>query len=422
MENKDQFALDLLGDKNIDSVNKKFYEKYNFPWSPSYYKSFTGNHFIQMLNQDIGHFNHTRIGENPRIWVAGCGTNQAIDTALKYPLADVLGTDVSVTSLDVCRKNAKQLGIQNLRLEEQSVNSVTYQEEFDYIICTGVIHHNADPQYTLAKLTGALKRNGVMELMVYNYYHRLFTTAIQKGIRALSKSPLDFELQYTMVRKLIKTFPAPGLMANFLADFENRTDAELADCLLQPVEYSYTIETFETLLNSCNLNYLHYCVNDFDISEELTSWHTHFEDAELRRNYTSLEDAQRWQITNLLMLNNSPRLWFYVQRKDAAYERRSEAQICDEFLKITFRKFKTYAHYHFRDPHGAYSPAHTAMPFPTPARPIHPLANSVYAAVDSGLSMREIFTLLSIEPCFYHVNTVRNQLTTVAFPYLIAEE
>jgi SAM-dependent methyltransferase len=208
----------------------------------------------------------------------------------------VIGTDVSIKSLEVCRRNADQLGIKNLKLEEQSLNLITYEEELDYIVCTGVIHHNADPQYTLSKLAGALKPNGVRELMVYNYYHRLFTTAAQKAIRALSKSPLDLGLQHKMMKKLIQNFPMPCVMADFLAEFENQKDAEMADSLLQPVEYSYTVETLGNLLESCGLEYMTYCVNDFGISENYISWNIDFQDEEMRAIYSSLLDAQRWQI------------------------------------------------------------------------------------------------------------------------------
>ena len=79
-------------------------------------------------------------------------------------------------SLVVCQSTASQIGIRNLALENKSINDVNYKEEFDYIICTGVIHHNADPIGTLNKLAAALKPDGILELMVYNYCHRFQTT------------------------------------------------------------------------------------------------------------------------------------------------------------------------------------------------------------------------------------------------------
>jgi len=74
-----------------------------------------------MLDQDVG-----RRGEpvlppgGGRVWVAGCGTNQAVITALMFPGARVLGTDLSEASLEGARRNADQLGVANLELHAGS--------------------------------------------------------------------------------------------------------------------------------------------------------------------------------------------------------------------------------------------------------------------------------------------------------------
>ena len=54
------------------------------------------------------------------MWVAGCGTNQAVITALMFPGARVLGTDLSEASLEGARRNADQLGVANLELHAGS--------------------------------------------------------------------------------------------------------------------------------------------------------------------------------------------------------------------------------------------------------------------------------------------------------------
>ena len=40
----------------------------------------------------------------------------------------------------------------------------------------------------------------------------------------------------------------------------------------------------------------------------------------------------RWQITNLLAVEKSPSLCFYVQRNDSDAVRKSEQEVCDDFL------------------------------------------------------------------------------------------
>jgi SAM-dependent methyltransferase len=256
--------------EEVDRINKAFYGKFNYPWPPMAFYAFPDQEFvITMLNQDIGDWEHKTVPARPKIWVAGCGTNQAVFVALKFPDSAVLGTDLSAESLKTCESSASQLGVTNLTLEEKSINRVQYEDEFDFIICTGVIHHNADPKTSLGKLSTALKPGGILELMVYNRYHMLFEASYQEAVRLLyqeeRKNEIAFDAQLATTKQLIKNFPSRNLLADHLAKFrEIDDDAELADMLIQPVLHSYTIETFAEMIANSDLEYLLPCVNQFD--------------------------------------------------------------------------------------------------------------------------------------------------------------
>jgi 2-polyprenyl-3-methyl-5-hydroxy-6-metoxy-1,4-benzoquinol methylase len=92
-------------------------------------------------------------------------------TALRFPKGAVLGSDLSSESLEAANGTARALGISNLELKRESINQITYQAEFDYVISTGVVMINTDPQTTLTKIAAALKPDGILELMVYNKFH-----------------------------------------------------------------------------------------------------------------------------------------------------------------------------------------------------------------------------------------------------------
>ena len=183
--NRDLFNLmGALSQPAVDAANREFYGKITYPWPQMTYPAYADPHCGTIfLNQEIGDWTHTRIPARPRIWIAGCGSNQATLMALKFPGAEILATDISAPSLAVCEKNLAQVGAKNVTLREQTINEADYTDEFDYIICTGVIHHNADPSIPLARLARALKRDGILELAVYNYYHRILTTAYQTAMR-----------------------------------------------------------------------------------------------------------------------------------------------------------------------------------------------------------------------------------------------
>jgi SAM-dependent methyltransferase len=424
MSSSDLFNLTLLeNNEEVDQINKKFYGRYNYPWPPSVVPAFPGEISTLFLNQDIGSWAHERVQSKPKIWVAGCGTNQALLTALKFPDAEVYATDISTQSLDTCRRNARHIGVKNLFLEEKSLNKVNYEEEFDYIICTGVVHHNANPEATLKNISRALKKTGILEFMVYNYYHRLLTTACQKAIRNFydSSSSLDLEMELTLVKKLIADFHYKNLMASFLLENSEAPEAYLADNLVQPVEYSYTVESLGRMANNSNLEYLLNCQNQFDIETNAFTWNMKFEDEYLREHYNSLPDIRRWQISNLLMFNESPMLWFYFQRRDSPFIRKTEQQVCADFLESRFRRNFFQLKNFLLDEEGNYKPGDRPVRYPVEAAITDPLIKKIYDAVTPQLKMSEIFNKCSIPTDFYTVNNVRIKLSTSGYPYILAD-
>jgi SAM-dependent methyltransferase len=420
---KDKFNLTLAESQDaVDEINKKFYGRFSYPWLPMVFPLIDDPQCgTVFLNQELGDWTHSRIPRAPKVWVAGCGTNQAVFTALRFPEGEVLGTDISTQSLAICQRSASQLGIKNLRLEERSLNTVTYSNEFDYIICTGVIHHNANPEIPLAKLSQALKPGGAIEIMVYNYFHNIRTTAYQKAIRHLLKgdalSALETELAVT--RRLIDKFPLRNTMSEFLTAQKDDPEEKLADSLLQPVEHSYTVESMGSLLESAGLEFWLPCLNQFDKADKKLTWNLEFEDEMVARYYNALPDVDRWHITNLLSIEQAPMLWFYAQRTDSPFKRKSENEVCQDFLKTKFERYSaTVNHYCLHE--GGYQFVPRAMSWPSPAVPADKFAANVFYTVDPKKTLGEVLQSLSFQPAFHFVNRIRLQLTTPLFPYLKA--
>jgi SAM-dependent methyltransferase len=418
----DQFNLEFTESAaKVDSINKKFYGRFNYPWPPRTFPAYPKQGTIEFLNQDVGSFTHDRIPKNPKIWVAGCGTNQAIFTALKYPQATIVGTDISTQSLQLCRRNADSMGIENLTLQEMSLNEVAYDEEFDYIICTGVIHHNSNPERTLKNIVKGLKKEGVLELMVYNYYHRLLTTASQKVVREFydPKGDIDMDFELEVIRQLIDEFDHGDLMRDFLQHYKEAPKAKMADALLQPVEYSYTVATLGEMLSNCNLEYMLHTINQFDINKKTLHWNLPFDPSGLGAKYDHLEDAKRWQITNLLLLNNSPMLWHYIQRKDATASV-NEKEVCEAFLNTKFEKHNFSMKNYVINIKGTYTEDPNKWNLPNVSGPSDALAKQVWEKATPDTTIRDILKALGQELTFYQVNDLRIKLTTLMFPYLIA--
>jgi SAM-dependent methyltransferase len=421
-ELRDRFNLEMTGTpEDVDRINKEFYGRFTYPWAPAAFEDYADPLFwTRCLNQDLGAWQHDRIPADASVWIAGCGTNQAVYAALRMPQARVLGTDLSTPSLASARTSAEQLGLTNLELREGSLHEAGFRERFDYIACTGVIHHNADPGACLASLAAALKPGGVLELMVYNYFHRLLTTAYQKTVRLLEPAgdQRDFSRDLATTRTLVDRFAVRGLMGDFLRQQRGVPDAGVADALLQPVEFSYTVESLAAMADACGLDLLLPCISPYDRAARHVDWNVPLGDDDLDARYARLPDVVRWQIANLMYFNDSPMLWFYLQRRDSGIARRSEAETCERFLDTRFDRVSTRVRrFALKDGRRVLD---RETPFPDPAAPPDAAAARVLARVSPDRTMRDVLDGLGLERSFRTVNRLRVLLTTTAFPYLIA--
>lgn len=413
--------LSLIGTaEEVDRINRDFYSQFPYPWRPSSWDCAADPDFSRvMLNQNLGDWTHRRVPANPRIWVAGCGTNQAAITALNFPTAVIRGSDVSPSSLEYCAATVKELGCTNLELSQESINQADYRECFDYVICTGVIHHNADPEATLKKLARALKPAGILELMVYNRYHRILTSAFQKAVRLLAgtESAFDFQKELAITRMLIQEFSGAGggLMHQFAAGFKDAPDVRIADSLLQPVENSYTVETLEDMAQRCGLEFIAPTPVS-GLGTRNATWNMRFPQPALQKAYEIFPDSRRWQITNLLLCENSPMLWFYFRRSDGPLEQRTEQQVCDSFLETNFRANAVGRRYYLLTDENKYKEAESRVPYP--GQPAKPELRRIVEAVNSGAPMRSILESQRIPRDFNTVNGLRLQLTTTTSPFL----
>jgi SAM-dependent methyltransferase len=304
----------------VDALNGEFYGAIRYPGPPAYFERVADPGFwAAMLDQDLARWDAPVLpGGRGRVWVPGCGTNQAVITALMFPQAQVVGSDLSVPSLEMAERNARQLGVENLTLRGESLFNAPYAEEFDYVICTGVVGHTAEPAAALARVAAALRPAGVMQLMVYNRYHRAVTSAFQKAVRAmLGRDGHAYEEELALARRFVHHYAGPGKMAAWLSGQRDRPEAHLADTLIQPVEHSYTVESLAQMAADAGLELLAPCPNAHDAAAGTLHWEMEMGDAELQRAYDALPDARRWQVTNLMLQDESPMLWFYLQRTDA---------------------------------------------------------------------------------------------------------
>lgn len=420
---------DLRDDQNLELATSvadaerlvaDFYARFPYPWRPRSFQIVDPEHHTRFLNQALGFWHEQLVPlTNARIWVAGCGTSQAVHTALRFPRAQVLGTDVSPVSLDITGQVAAELGVTNLELRQESINSARYTDEFDYVLCTGVIHHNADPGLSLSRLAAALAPTGVLELMVYNRTHRLVTSAFQKAVRVLRGASMDFGEDLRTAKALLDSCGDDSLMAELRDEVAEMPENALADVLINPVEHSYTVRSLANLARGCGLRLSQPCGNDIDQSFGSDGWELGLADPWLRSRYARLADEDRWYLTNLLCFDRSPMLWFYLQRTRSPRQIGDQAAICRSFLDTRFQRYRGSYRTLLLGADDRY--AESGSPDGYPRRAPDPTVREVYEAADGSATIGEILGRLghdTTDPLT--VNEVRTRLTTPAAPYLVS--
>jgi len=403
---------------DVDAINAQFYGKYPFPpRAHRLERPLDSDFYRTFLCQDLGDFRRQSIPSRPSIWVAGCGTNQALITALAFPRATVVGSDVSVASLETAAQGMRDLGLGNLDLRNESLNHVEYRAEFDYVLCTGVIHHNAEPANALKRIAAALKPGGVLELMVYGRYQRIPSSSVQKALLILAgnESRPGDDRSMAFAQALVNGFDAPGRMGAFLSRLREARPAELADNLLQPVEHSYTVASLDELARRCGLEMLLPAVNELDKLKGDVTWDLSLPSHDLRKAYLQCDEVERWQVANLLLGECSPLLWFYLRRASDT-GRPTEREICESFLGERFTAAATRKQAYVLAEDGyQLAPGSIAFP-PALSGPLRAVVDSV----DGRTPMRDLLERHKMPTEFPEINRIRTRLTTRAFPYLKA--
>ncbi len=129
------------------------------------------------------------------VLVAGCGTGQhPIDTALKFKSAQVLGVDLSLTSLCYAQRQTRALGLRNIDYAQADIMKLAATgRSFDVIESVGVLHHLADPFAGWRVLVSMLRPGGLMLIGLYSEIGRQDIVAAREFIaqRGYRPTPQD---------------------------------------------------------------------------------------------------------------------------------------------------------------------------------------------------------------------------------------
>jgi SAM-dependent methyltransferase len=187
--------------------------------------------------------------------VAGCGTSQAARHALRNPDVRVVGIDVSTTSIEHTHRLIEQHAIENLELHRLPIERASeLGQQFDHVVCTGVLHHLVDPAEGLTQLRQVLAPDGAITLMVYARYGRTGIYLMQDYCRRLGIEPSAGEIADLVAT--LRELPAGHPLGRLLRETPDfRHDDALADALLNPRDRAYSVPDTYELLTEAGLRF-----------------------------------------------------------------------------------------------------------------------------------------------------------------------
>ena len=195
-----------------------------------------------------------------RALVAGGGTGDAC-IMLAQQLADrrcpgeVVYLDLSTASRQICEGRAKARGLRNINFLTGSLLDLPSMPigQFDYIDCTGVLHHLPDPAAGMRALASVLQPDGGMGVMLYGEYGRSGVYPLQELLRTLAPRSMALEDRMAMAKRLIRFLPTTNLFRRnpYLNDHVTGGDAGLYDLLLHSCDRAFTVPDIGTMAREC---------------------------------------------------------------------------------------------------------------------------------------------------------------------------
>lgn len=213
--------------------------------------------------------------EEFRILIAGGGTGDATvflaAQIARLPNAEIIYVDLSNESMNIARQRLRNQA-QRLALPEMEkkvdfrLGSLLDVGEmgigrFDYINCSGVLHHLDDPDAGLRALASVLKDDGVMTIMVYTQVGRTTVYHVQDMMRIVNRNEPEIEKKIRNTNLMLKNLPSTNLHKKNRRwiSLENNP-IELYDLFLHSQDRAYTFMQLSDWVSRVGLH-LNYFVN-----------------------------------------------------------------------------------------------------------------------------------------------------------------
>ena len=180
------------------------------------------------------------IGNGKDVIEIGSGTSQFTNMIAASSNNRVIAFDATYESLLLGKKYSDRNNLTNtsfIQGDIANINDIFKENKFDFIICSGVLHHTADPYGNFCKITKLLKDGGIIILGLYNTYGRLYSKIIKFFFNIFGKKVLNYL----------------DPVLNDLKISDNQKQSWVQDQYQHPIESTHTFKEVQKWLNFNNL-------------------------------------------------------------------------------------------------------------------------------------------------------------------------
>ena len=250
--------IDVLK-KVEESTSKKvkdFYEespypRYKYRESAKEYSNLDINRYVSwIVSRQI---DNVETIKKPKILIAGAGTGgPAIRFYTTVNNADITAMDLSFNSLAYGKRISDENNIKNIQYIQGDILDIKeINKKFNFIHCTGVLHHMKDPEEGLKSLVDVLETGGFIQLAYYSEISKKYLEPYRKMIK---------DNKYSSEITDIRNFRSKIITSSDKNEIRRTIDfynlSMLKDLLFHPQEKFYNLEKLKKIFELNELKFL----------------------------------------------------------------------------------------------------------------------------------------------------------------------
>ena len=240
---------------------RALYEKNPYPNWVCYHRNepFTAHQILAMAcsGVDLDAFGDAN---NPRILIAGCGTGlTAIDDAVLWKDSQVLALDLSLNSIAYAMRSAEEIELSSIEFAHGDILHLgSLDRTFDYISCTGVLHHMIDPIKGWRALVERCRPGGVMRISLYSAASRqaiIEGQALLKNVTGGSNAKEISKARQYLIDHSYRSGELDQVYADIFEIFDFYNISMCRDLLFHVQEHNYDIPVLADAIDQLGLRF-----------------------------------------------------------------------------------------------------------------------------------------------------------------------